>query len=217
MGYRVKSAKSGLRAEKKERTEARILANAIAQFRERGVRGAVLAEVARESRVSPATLFNYFPTKGALAETWVRGEIDEVFVAVSHDLEDHGLRSAMRNLCRRLASVVSQDFPVRLEAWHESGRAAAGPLSSQHPLVQALGREQEHERVRQDISAEVLGEMLIDAIEGGMISGLRRQGSEADLTKTLRARVDLVLDGARKKNERVAAPAAGRPGGTLGR
>ena len=28
--------------------------------------------------MSPATLFNYFPNKGALAEAWVRGELDEV-------------------------------------------------------------------------------------------------------------------------------------------
>jgi hypothetical protein len=51
--------------------------------------------------------------------------------------------------------------------------------------------------------------MLIDAIEGGMIAGLHRKDDEAALAKTLRARVDLILDGARKRNERVAAPSAG--------
>lgn len=214
MSHSVRGARSGLRAEKKEQTEAKILANAIAQFRERGVRGAVLAEVARESRISPATLFNYFPTKGALAEAWVRGEIDEVLVSVSRDPGDHGLRSAMRSLCRRLASLVSRDRVVRLEAWYESGRAPVAPLSSRHPLVLALVREQERERVRRDISAQTLGEMLIDAIEGGMIAGLRGEDNEADFARTLRSRVDLILDGVRKKNERVAAPAPRPTGGT---
>jgi AcrR family transcriptional regulator len=211
MSHSVRSARSGLRAEKKEQTEARILANAIAQFRSRGVRGAGLAEVARQSRVSAATLFNYFPTKGALAEAWVRREIDEMLETASRDLGDHGLRSAMRNLCRQLASLVSQDRAVRLEAWSESGRAMAAPLSSNHPLVLALGREQERDRVRRDIPAQTLGEMLIDAIEGGMISCLRGEANEAEFARTLRARVDLILDGARKKNERVAAPTAGAP------
>ena len=76
----TENPKSGLRAKKKRETEAAILANAIAQFRERGVRGALLGEVARASRISPATLFNYFPNKGALAEAWIRGEIDEMLV-----------------------------------------------------------------------------------------------------------------------------------------
>ncbi len=213
MGNATKRATSGLRAKKKHQTEAEILANAIGQFRERGVRGARLAEVARASRVSAATLFNYFPNKGALAEAWIRGEIDEVLVNVSLAPGDHGLRSALRSVCRRLASLVSQDRPVRLEAWRESGRAPAAPLSSQHPLVLALGREQKRERVRGDISAQALGEMLLDAIEGGMIAGLQRKENEGELAKTLRARVDLILDGARKRNERVAAPAVGPSAG----
>ena len=203
-----KPAKTGLRARKKEQTEAEILANAIAYFCERGVRSTSLAGVARKSGVSTATLFNYFPTKSALAEAWIRGEIDEALATVFHDPGDHGLRSAMRNLCRRLARVVSQDGPVRLEAWRESGRAPVAPLSSSHPIVMALCREQERERVRRDISAQALGEMLIEAIEGGMISGLRGKESEAEYARILRSRVDLILDGARKKNERVAAPKA---------
>lgn len=205
----AKSAPSGLRAEKKRQTEAEILTNAIGQFRKRGVRAARLGEVARASRVSAATLFNYFPNKGALAEAWIRGEIDELLVRVSRDIGDHGLRTAMRSFCTQLASVVSGDRAVRLEAWRESGRAPLEPISSTHSLVRVLRREQKRERVREDISAQTLGGMLIDAIEGGIITGLRRQATEAELAKTLRARVDLILDGARKKNERVAAPAAG--------
>lgn len=207
----MKSPTSGLRAKKKQQTAAEILAKAIEQFRRRGVRGAMLAEIARASRVSAATLFNYFPNKGALAEAWVRGEIDEALLAVSRDLGERGLRSAMRRLGPRLASLASAAGDVRLEAWRESGRAPLAPLSARHPLVLALGREQERERVRGDISALALGQMLVDAIEGGMIAGLQRKEDQAELAKTLRARVDLILDGARKRNERVVAP----PGGSL--
>jgi hypothetical protein len=51
-----------------------------------------------------------------------------------------------------------------------------------------------------------MAEMLVDAIESGLIAGLRADISESDLAAALRARVDLILDGARKRNERVAAP-----------
>ena len=209
MSDSTESSRSGLRAKKKHETETAIIANAIAQFRMRGVRGASLAEVAHASRISPATLFNYFPNKGALAEAWIRGEIDEMLVTVSRDFGDHGLRSAMRSLCRKLADLNSQDRAVRLEAWRESGRATVAPLPPQHPLVLALGREQERERVRGDISARALAEMLVDAIEGGMIVGLQGNANEAELAKSMRARIDLILDGARKRNERVAASAIG--------
>jgi AcrR family transcriptional regulator len=199
----------GLRARKKRQTEAVIVENAIRLFREQGVRGALLSQVARASLVSPATLFNYFPNKGSLAEAWVRGELDEALVNVARDLGDHGLRSAMRNLCRRIASLVSQQRPVRLEAWRETGRAPAVPVSARHPIVLALSAEQKRERVRGDVSAQALGEMLVDAIEGGVIAGLREKGNEAELAKAVQERVDLILDGARKKNERVAPPSTG--------
>jgi len=209
MGTSTKTAPSGLRAKKKQQTQAEIVENAIQQFRERGVRGARLGEVAKASRVSAATLFNYFPNKGMLAEAWVRGEIDELLIDASRNPGDHGLRSAMRSLCQQLAPLVSTDRGVRLEAWEESGRAPRAALSPRHPFVLALGREQERERVRGDISAVALGEMLVDAIEGGVIAGLQGSGDATALAKALRVRVDLILDGARKKNERVAAPAAG--------
>jgi AcrR family transcriptional regulator len=217
MSPSTKTAGSSLRAEKRQQTETEILANAIAQFCDRGVRGTMLAEVARESRVSAATLFNYFPNKGTLAEAWVRGEIDRVLVNISRDLGDHGLRSGMRNLCRELASLVSQDRLVRLEAWRESGRARLEPLSRSHPLVLALGREQQRERVRGDLSARAIGQMLIDAIEAGMIAGLQSEQNEKELAKTMRVRVDLILDGARKRNERVTAPMPSSTVGTTSR
>jgi AcrR family transcriptional regulator len=212
MNESTNGTEPGLRARKKQQTEAMIVENAIRLFRDQGVRSASLSEIARASRVSPATLFNYFPNKGCLAEAWIRGELDEALVSVARDLGDHGLRSAMRSLCRRLASLVSRQHAVRLGAWRETGRATAEPLSPQHPIVVALSGEQERERVRGDISAQALGELLVDAIEGGMIAGLRANGTDAELSRALQARVDLILDGARKKNERVAAPSAS--GGT---
>jgi len=95
---------------------------------------------------------------------------------------------------------------VRLEAWRESGRAHATTPEALQPLVRALQRWQESERIRKDVDASTLAELLMEAVESGMISGLRRRCSGRELSEQLRARVDLVLDGARKRNERVAAP-----------
>lgn len=203
-------ARSGLRGRKRARTEARIRECAIRLFREAGVRATSLRAVAEASEVAPATLFNYFPTKSALAEAWVRGEVEEDVAGALVGLGDHGLRSAMRGLSRALASRATTDRPVRLEAWREAGRATADRLGEGHPLVAALALEQQRERVRRDLPARALAELVLDAIEGGLIEGLRSGASEMDTARAIRARVDLVLDGARKRNERVAAPTAKR-------
>ena len=76
-------------------------------------------------------------------------------------------------------------------------------------MVQALIRDQESERIRQDIPARVLAELLLDGLEAGLIEGLRAGHSEPDLARAMQVRVDVILDGARKRNERVEAPRAG--------
>lgn len=221
------------RASKKRRTRERILANALALFRSRGIRAAKLSEVASSSEIAPATLFNYFPTKGCLAEAWVRGEIAEILDHVIEDAADHdrSLRAAVRTACRQLAALSAAEPVLRLEAWQEAGRAPQRVADGEPEsiLVRDLREEQKRERVRQDIQAMDLASTLLDAIEGGLIQGLQQasggasthhsagvesdsQPSEAlltaELTRSIRTRVDLVLDGFRKRNERVSASAA---------
>ena len=202
----------GLRELKKCRTRDEILENAIAIFRRDGIRQARLGDIARASQVSPATLFNYFPTKSSLADAWVRGEIDRALAAMVRGLGDHGLRSAVRTLCRDLSRWDEEERRVRLEAWGEAGRAPAFRSVEGHPLTSILRREQRRGRLRSDVSAESQSEMLIDAIESGLIAGLRGGLGSIERAGDLQARVDLILDGARKRNERVAAPRVERVG-----
>ena len=215
------------RASKKQRTRERILANAIALFRDQGIRRTKLSEVAKASEISPATLFNYFPTKGRLAEAWVRGELESILAkAITDSVDrDRSLRSAIRGACREFADASVREPVLRLEAWQEAGRAAGLPAADDSTLVSGLRKEQKRERVRADVTAADLAEILLDAIEGGLIAGLRAicdravgsaSGGATDvglsgLSRAIRARVDLVLDGFRKRNERVAAPVAGVP------
>lgn len=212
MTQRLDSSSPGLRERKRRDTKEQILTRAIASFRKLGIRGAHLGEIARVSGVSQATLYNYFPNKSALAEAWVRGEIDQALRAMSAELGARGLRRAMRSFCRELAAVACghEDTPVRLEAWRESGRARIQPLRSDHPLVKALARWQKSERVRRDIDAAAIAMILMESVEGGLIDGLRQALDAPALAQVLRTRVDLILDGARKRNERVAAPLASR-------
>lgn len=201
-------AEGGLRATKRQRTFEEILGQGVALFRSQGIRRTRTESIARASAVSAATLFNYFPNKGALAEAWVRGELDRALAEVALAVPERGLRSALRDGCRRLADSWQDAPALRLEAWRFTGRARARALDAAHPLAVCLGREQDEERLRRDVPAEVLAELLGDAFEAGLIEGLRGERSESDVLRRLQARIDVLLDGARKRNERVVAPRA---------
>lgn len=199
------------RATKRERTRAKLLANAIALFREQGVRETKLAEVAAASEVAPATLFNHFPSRAELAGAWIRGEIEAEARAVGHAVreEARGLRASLRQACRALAERSAEEPIVRWAAWQETARMRTGSIEG---LRDAFALEQQREHVRGDQSPESLAELLADAIEGGLVEGLAAaiEATEPNprararlIGARLLARVDLVLDGARKRNERV--------------
>lgn len=203
----------GLRASKKRRTFEDILANGVALFREQGFRRTRTEQIAKASSVSAATLFNYFPSKAALAEAWVRGESDRTIEESAGAIGERGLRPGLRDACRRLASQVVDAPALRFEAWRATGRAREDGLRAGHPLVAGILREQSDGRIRQDLSAALLADLILDAIESGLVDGLRTERSADDLARGLQARVDLILDGARKRNERVELPRTPQPGG----
>jgi AcrR family transcriptional regulator len=209
---------------KRQRTRSQLLANAIALFRERGIRETRLSEIARTSDVSPGTLFNHFPTKGLLAESWVRGELESmvtesVLTAVN---EERSLRIALRSATARVAQATAAEPGLRLEAWALAGRApsASGSEPSiqvRRALTRGIAQEQKREQIRADVASETLAELLLDALEGGLIQVLREEADpdratdlEGSLRGSAQARIDLVLDGARKRNERVRLPARPR-------
>ena len=207
------------REEKKLRTREEILTNAIALFCDQGVRAARSAAIAEASQVSPATLFNYFPSRSVLAGAWVRGELIRVFQPETRETEAGGLRGGLRRACRELARRVLLEPAARLEAWRIASRSLDPVLMElQDRFAARVAAEQQRGRIRSDLAAAEIASLLLDAAEGALIRVLGsvvEAGAPRDeeaLASALRARVDLVLDGARKRNERVAAPGTGATG-----
>ena len=178
-----------------------------------------MVEIAARAEVSPATLFNYFPTKADLAAAWVRGEVAS---ALEQALVEggrtgagaRGLRPVLRGLCRALARTSAEDVGARREAWSLTGRwSGLGVGAGAEAWVEKLSGEQAAGRIRADVSAETLTSLLVMALESGLVEGLGPGADDAEpvtpqvvadrLASALLTRVDLVLDGARKKNERV--------------
>jgi AcrR family transcriptional regulator len=194
------------RGSKRRRTASEILENGVTLFREQGVRRTRTDQIARASAVSAATFFNHFPSKAALAEAWLRGEVDRRIEEAGPAIRERGLRTALRGACRSLAAGAADAPALRFEAWRTVGRARERGPGLSHPLVVGIEQDQAAERIRRDVSAALLVELILDALESGLIDGLRDAQAPDDLARSLQLRVDLILDGARKRNERVVAP-----------
>lgn len=198
-----------LRASKKERTRRDLLANAIALFREGGIRATRSSEIARAADVSPATLFNYFATRTDLVEAWVRGEIRAELASRLAEAGEGAIRPVLRAVARSLAGSSAPEGELRLEAWRLVGRLPSEDQSQIDSLRAAIERDQDRGRLRADLPAHALALGIVEALEGGMIAGLVGSSEAREVERSIRARVDLVLDGARKRNERVAPAARG--------
>lgn len=204
---RDQERRPGHRAEKKRRTRERILANAISLFLQSGVRATRSAWIAEASDVSTATLFNYFATKQDLAEAWVRGELVDLLDVAARRHADRALRSGLRSVGRELAESNLKQRNRRLEAWQVVGRAPDAAFVEVPSLTARLASAQADGRLRSDLQASRLTSLLVEAFEGGIVEALIGAPDVAEASNLLRTRVDLVLDGARKRNERVAISA----------
>lgn len=74
----------GKRADKKEETEAAILAASLRLFLEKGFKGTTMREVASEAGIALGTTYNYFPTKEHIALFFFERSLDGL-MARYHD------------------------------------------------------------------------------------------------------------------------------------
>jgi AcrR family transcriptional regulator len=89
-------AASGLRDRKKQLTRARIAESALGLFAERGFEHVSVVEVAAAADVSPATVFNYFPTKEDLIYDSMGSYEESLLAAIRTRSPESGVLDAFR-------------------------------------------------------------------------------------------------------------------------
>lgn len=93
----------GLRARKKARQRSQILETAIRRFRAQGFDATTVEQITADLEISPATFYNYFPSKDA-----VLGEIGRVALERARDLLGRDEQDAPASAERRLRAFLRQ-------------------------------------------------------------------------------------------------------------
>jgi AcrR family transcriptional regulator len=192
----------GQRAEAKADTRSRIVAAALAIYRDRGMAGASNLAIARAADVAPATVRNHFPRTHDLA----RAVFDELLVElrVPTPAIFDGLRSRRERL-ERLARELA-DFYERSQPWWQAYErepqlidAWGGGVDRYYADIEALMRaaldDQASDEVAVSVVASVIGPPTFFA--------LRARGLSSD--EAVELSVDIVLpwlERRRRSNDR---------------
>jgi len=222
----------GHREEKQRQQREAIIANTVALMsaaRSGAVSDVRVREIAQQSGVSEATFFNYFASKDAVLREWAEARLDAVFAeAADRHVAGTGLRRAARWLGGELAQRIEADGPLLVDALRllrlepEVGPLEPRPGGTARPVPGRPRRPSGARRLvdsalargelRRDRPVEELAGMLRATAAGALVRGLALDAEPPGLP-ALAARVrdalDVVLDGMRRRNERVRAPVAG--------
>ena len=107
-----RSYRLGQRAGAKADTRARIVAAALAIFRDRGLAGASNLAIARAADLAPGTVRNHFPNEGDLSRAVFEALLAELRIPTDAIFDDvDGLRGRVERLARELAAFYERSEP----------------------------------------------------------------------------------------------------------
>jgi AcrR family transcriptional regulator len=102
----------GLRERKKQQTREAIREAALRLFRKHGFEAVPVTEVAREANVSPATVFNYFPTKEDLFYERMDVFEEELLRAVREREPGQSVLAAFQDFVLNASGVLAENGPT---------------------------------------------------------------------------------------------------------
>ncbi|MDQ4504027.1 TetR family transcriptional regulator [Sinomonas sp. ASV322] len=126
------SEQLGLRERKKLETRQRIIDVALALFDKRGFERVPVAEIARASDVSEATVFNYFPSKEDLVYGGMQAYEDELVAAVAARPDGTSAVTAFRDfVLEPRGALAADDDGTATAAVARAARIIAGSQTLQ--------------------------------------------------------------------------------------
>jgi AcrR family transcriptional regulator len=200
-----------LRERKKRRTRVAILDAAARMAAEKGLEAVTVRGVAREADLSEASFFNYFRSRDVLFSEWAHREIANAFAQAAERASaepERRLRSLLRTSLRTLAAGIESERDLFRELWRRASILAesTGRGSDRAPrraLEDWIEGAQRRGELRGDVAPAQLARLLHGAAAMAVAAALVSDSESPAVEPALLAAVDLVLDGSRKRNERV--------------
>jgi len=190
----------GLRERKKARQRASILETAVELSRSRGFDALRVCDLTEQLEISEATFFNYFPSRSSLLDAWLEDELANAFAELASG--SRSLRPTLRQRVRTLAERCSGARGLEAAAWQQARVQLAAPAAvSRSDLVEALAAARDAGELRRDVPAQELAEQLVAGVALALCTG--HEASDRELQARAGRALDLVLDGARRRHERV--------------
>ena len=186
----------GLRKRKKQQTRRAIRETALRLFGERGFDAVTVTDVAREADVSPATVFNYFPTKEDLFYERMEVFEEALLRAVRERKAGETVLAAFRDFVLNASGVLAENDPTM--------QLAFARIVTDSPALQE--REQQiFARYTQSLAALIAGEIgtqnediepwvaarALIGVHRGLVESVRRQvlagRTNPDLSRAVRS------------------------------
>jgi AcrR family transcriptional regulator len=194
------------RARKKEETREKIIAVAMASFRQHGYAATTMEQIAAEADIAKGTLYNYFPAKEAIVSEYIRRSFrakNQLRLAQLRQQPDS--RARLIHLFSELLTGVQLQKELfapyllyrmqKLVSLQPEERDKSG-LHRLALAVIALGQEEG------DIRSDIPRAMLEELFEFAFIEAVKQfyaAGDRFDLQTTVATCVDLFLHGATAK------------------
>lgn len=206
----------GLREAKKLRARARLVEVAMDQFRSEGYEATRVYDITRAADLSEATFFNYFPSKDAVLGAWLGEVMREAFDRRVGDAATGSIRRPVREAVHEIAQRLEGERDLLLQVWQRlrpsvgESRGANGESGAERLLAAA----QSHGHLRRDVAprqlAEILHGILFASVTGWFAELAAGESPQEALSTRMLQAVNLLLDGSRRRNERVHPQAAKR-------
>ncbi|MBM7784666.1 TetR family transcriptional regulator [Tenggerimyces flavus] len=188
---------SSLRERKKRQTRELIASTAFRLFAERGFDQVTVAEIARQSDVSAATVFNYFPTKEDLIYSGFEEFQRELVLAIRDRPDGTTLLEAFREYVLRPTGLLGKRTKEENEAVEASSRIIHGSgalLAREREVYDDVTRvlaeviRKERGAKLDDIAPWTLANAML-GIHRALVEYVRRQALERGITRQLPARL----------------------------
>ncbi len=163
----------GLRERKKARLRQQIVDTAIELFRTKGYEGTTVEDIVHPLEVSPATFYNYFPSKDAVVRDFGLRVLALYQEALKSELSSNATtKTRLRHLFTTLGEALMADKPLARAIFRSGALRAVGSPETQEADETAVGLLQEiiaEGQRRGELTTKLSAELLTQVLEASLV------------------------------------------------